>query len=50
MITPESYFWIDLYEFYKDKVLPFSGGLLEQPNVYFDAMKTIDRVIKNNEQ
>lgn len=27
---------------YQQKLLPFSGGLLEQPNYYLEAMETIE--------
>jgi hypothetical protein len=45
MITPESQQAIELYTFYKEKVLALSGGVLEQPRKYIELMKLIDRHI-----
>jgi len=33
---------IGLYWHYKNGLLPFSGGVMEQPSVYLEAMRIID--------
>jgi hypothetical protein len=38
MITPASHFLTKLYRHYKAGVLPYAGGLLEQPAYYAEAM------------
>lgn len=43
MITAESSFLLSLYRHYQNGVLPFAGGLLEQPALYCAAMTFIDR-------
>ena len=42
MITPFSWFMIELYGHYQNRLLPFSGGVLEQPAIYVEAMRTLD--------
>lgn len=41
MITPDSNQQLRLYGHYKHRVLPFGGGLLEQPNFYIEAMEIL---------
>ncbi len=31
-----------LYRHYKNNLLPYAGGVLEQPNAYLEAMEVID--------
>lgn len=38
-----SWFWMDLYEHYRNGVLPVAGGLLDQPNAYMRAMTILAR-------
>jgi len=47
MVTHESQQAIDLYGFYKDRVLAVSGGVLDQPHKYLESMKTIERQINS---
>lgn len=35
---------VHLYGFYTDRVLAVTGGVLDQPNVYMDAMSVIAAV------
>lgn len=35
---------LELYGHYKNKILPFSGGILEQPHVYAKCMLLIEAV------
>lgn len=42
MITPFSDELMRLYGHYKNHVLPFSGGLYDQPAAYLEAMQVID--------
>jgi len=41
MITPQSRFLLRMYQHYKAGILPLSGGLLEQPHYYAEAMEFI---------
>ena len=43
MITSSSYFYLRLYEHYKNGLLPFSGGLLDQPAVFIETMEVMSR-------
>lgn len=43
MITGESNEYMRLYSHYKNHLLPFGGGLYDQPAVYREAMEIIDR-------
>jgi len=45
MVTFESQQAINLYGFYKDRILAVSGGALEQPHKYLELMKIIERQI-----
>jgi len=31
-----------LYKHYKNNILPFAGGILDQPNVFQEAMEIIE--------
>lgn len=42
MVTDESRFLLRLYRHYKNGLLAVSGGVLDQPNYYLEAMETID--------
>lgn len=42
MITPFSWFMVELYGHYQNRLLPFAGGILEQPNIYLEAMKILE--------
>jgi len=42
MITDFSRALLRLYAHYKNQLLPFAGGLYDQPNLYTEAMETID--------
>ncbi len=42
MITPFSNELVRLYWHYKNHLLPFTGGILDQPNIYTEAMSLID--------
>jgi hypothetical protein len=41
MITPASRFLLRLHTHYREGVLPYKGGLLEQPNYYAEAMEVL---------
>lgn len=41
LVVPQAVEWLRLYDHYENGVLPFSGGLLEQPNNYLEAMDII---------
>lgn len=38
MVTPQSTFLVDLHRHYKNAVLPYAGGILDQPAYYAEAM------------
>lgn len=42
MITPESAEFLRLFGWYKSHVLPFGGGLYDQPNAFIEAMQIIE--------
>lgn len=42
MITDESRYYLNLHVHYRNNILPFSGGILEQPNIYMKAMEIIE--------
>jgi len=46
-ITPQSHEFMHLYNHYKNGMLPFQGGLLDQPAAYVDAMDLIDSELAN---
>jgi len=41
MITPQSRFLVRMYRHYKERILPFGGGLLDQPHLYAEAMEIL---------
>lgn len=45
MITSESRALLGLYTHYKNGLLPFGGGVLDQPCVFDDAMQLIEAQI-----
>jgi hypothetical protein len=45
MITPGSRALLGLYTHYKNGLLPFSGGVLDQPGVFGEAMELIESQI-----
>ena len=42
MVTEQDIWLLEMYAHYKNGVLPFAGGLLNQPNIYVEAMGVID--------
>ena len=46
MITPQSRFLLELFGHYLHRVLPYRGGVLDQPNYYREAMQVIDAARK----
>jgi hypothetical protein len=47
MITSQSQRWVSLFSHYKNHILPFSGGLLEQPAAYQEAMQVIESCVNS---
>lgn len=45
MITPRSNRLLELHGFYKNNILPLSGGILDQPNLFMEAMRQIDSIV-----
>jgi len=41
MITPASRLMLRLYAHYKARLLPHSGGILDQPSYYIEAMEVL---------
>jgi len=37
-----------LYRHYRSGWLPYAGGLMEQPNIYLEAMETIDAQVEKS--
>lgn len=48
MISDDSHTFIRLYSHYKNQLLPLGGGLLEQPNVFIQAMEAIESLINSD--
>lgn len=42
MVTELSWWLLEQYQHYKNRMLPIAGGLLDQPNVYLKAMEFLD--------
>jgi len=42
MITSASAFYLRLHAHYKNGLLPYSGGLLDQPAVFIEIMEIIE--------
>lgn len=47
MIKRQSHEAIELYNMYKQGIMPFSGGYLEQPYKYIEMMKIIRAHLSN---
>lgn len=47
MITTESRLLLRMYCHYTNRILPYSGGLLRQPNHYVEAMEIIASAKRN---
>lgn len=43
LLTPFSMLMLDLHRHYQNGVLPFAGGLFDQPYTYFRAMTILDQ-------
>ena len=43
MITSDSLELLKLYRWFTDRILPFGGGLYEQPNLFLEATEIISR-------
>jgi hypothetical protein len=41
MVTPQSRFLVELHSHYQNRLLPYDGGLLTQPNYYRTAMEIV---------
>jgi hypothetical protein len=41
MITPQTHFLLRLFSHYKNAVLPYAGGLLDQPHFFAEAMEIL---------
>jgi hypothetical protein len=41
MITDQSRFLLRMHTHYENRVLPYQGGILDQPNYYIEAMEVI---------
>jgi len=49
MITNQSYELLEEYTHYKNKLMPYPGGTLNQPRGYIQAMAIIDNyLVKEN--
>ena len=47
MVSEASHTLIKLYGHYKQQILPFAGGILEQPHYYIQAMEIIDAAVND---
>ncbi len=47
MVTPASRFLLRLYRHYDKRLLPYGGGLLDQPNYYLEAMEIIETTLND---
>ncbi len=50
IITPFTWYLIRLYGHYKNGYMLFSGGVIDQPQKYMQAMELIDREINKVEK
>lgn len=50
MVSEQSNYYLRLYRHYVNRILPHSGGILEQRNIYVQAMEIIERAINNAEE
>lgn len=48
LVTPTSWEFLRLYKHYKQGVMPYAGGLLDQPSRFVDAMEVIDGQISQS--
>lgn len=46
LINDRSRYFVDLYQHYRNGVLPVSGGLLDQPYIYYRAMTILGQWMK----
>lgn len=42
LITAKSLAMIQLHQHYRNAILPYGGGIYDQPNAYIEAMQIID--------
>lgn len=42
LVSDASWDWLRLHRFFKQGVLPYAGGLLDQPYRFLEAMEVID--------
>jgi hypothetical protein len=47
MVTATHHQLLRLHKHYKNGLLPLSGGVLDQPNIYLEAMELIDGVLSD---
>lgn len=45
MVTAKSNMLLRLYRHYQNQLLPFAGGILEQPAQYMQAMELIESAL-----
>lgn len=50
MVTDFSTTMLNLFQHYQNKLLPFSGGIYDQPNAYQQAIGIIDAYIAEEHQ
>lgn len=50
MVTPQSRFLLRMYQHYRNRLLPYPGGLLSQPNYYLEAMEIIARIVEQPDE
>lgn len=48
MVEPEIAELVQLHGFYRDGLLPFSGGVLEQPAYYLEAMRLVAAAVNDD--
>ena len=45
MVTKTSWNMLSLHNHYRRRILPFAGGLMDQPNYYRESMEIIDSAV-----
>ncbi|MFP4560983.1 MAG: hypothetical protein ACLFQ3_06625 [Thiohalorhabdus sp.] len=50
MVTEQSTGYLRLYNHYERSVLPYSGGLLQQPAAYLEAMEVIESAVNEHQR
>lgn len=50
MVGPDEWKLISLYRHYKNGFLPSTGGVLDQPQVFLEAMEAIETQIEKNQR